>query len=346
MNEQTPGSVKGWENILNYHSKWSGIKFDVPPNFRDLSRYAPNTTQADRLTGIATETDAMRTMLIQNLTNCVREKKRWAMLYADGDQLKTANDKYNRKLGDFFIKWTTSHVTSSLEGLPNYLQDKAVVVRPRDSSDEVQVWFFDVSDEDLVKITEVKDKIGKTEKKLRGPGITFSVSTSLLHSGHEDIGNYEAEWRAVLAEKPDALLGKFYEFIGFKGDEIVKEMKLNKELFELSGFTQRQLTQATDMQAFIEAVRRHYGGKRNSGELLKTVQQMNTIYFIKSLERRLPGMLYRNILKYLGLTAEEIQSANTVSALLSIYSKLFPSDRQKSQMQQLASRLQELSRQD
>lgn len=344
MNEQLPGKVHGWENMMKYHSRWSGLQLEVPLPFKDFSRYPTETTQPDRLTGIATETDAMRLMLIRNLTHCVRDKKRWGLLYADGDQLKVANDKYSRELGDKFIKWTTAHVATSLERLPDHLQKKAILVRPKDGSDEVQVWFFDITDDDIKMIDTIKSYIGQAERKIRGPGITFSASTSLIVNGQQDIKEYEEDAQAILERQPDALLGRFYEYIGFKADGKVKEMKLNKELSGLAGFTERELGEISDMAAFIAAVRRNYGGKRNSGELLMTVQQINAAYFIKALRYKLPPIFYRQFLGHLGLSSQDVMSTATVEALLQIYQRVFPKgENQETRMQILQKRLQKLA---
>lgn len=301
-----------------------GVNLDIPQQFTDSSRFPPGSTLPDRLTGIPIETNVVRQIIAKNLGDCVRNNQLWACLYSDGDQLKVANTKVDRDFGDVFIKWTTAQITQGIkDDLPPNLHNKVVIVRPATGSDEVLVWFFDITPEESRLIKVLQQKLDSTSQGIHHPPFTFSQTVTLISPEDEDIKKQVNETRDFLEGDAARTPLDLYKLVEDEGDRRVKEAKIDKELFRLSNLPPEELIQPPNLTSFIALICSNVGGGRVSESVLETILKLQSIQTIRLLQNKVPRTIYEKMLRDLGISEKDLAQAKTAGALVGLFQQMF-----------------------
>lgn len=152
---------------------------------RDLSRY-PQGTERHRLTELPINKDNVRTFLARKFTECIRQKKDWACIFSDLDQLKVINDNIDKKRGDEYIRWGGERIIQALESAQLSDQAEVFVVAASQAADENITFIFNPTKEDLEKLEAMKQKLGIPQENKDIP-YNYSIS-SVLPNFFPDLG--------------------------------------------------------------------------------------------------------------------------------------------------------------
>lgn len=302
-------------------------RINKSPLSSNLSRFQksdwlrPKLKQADRLTGLPLLNNETRSVLVGELSQCVRNNQKWACINVDADQLKTANDRpgLGRSFGDEYIKWGTTTAIDALEKAS--FSDNATIrlVRPTHAADEVIIWFFNLADEDMGKISNMQEIL---EKPLPLPELsfTFSLSSGLLTSEDLQIKESTDTTRGWLLSDPKAQAFDLFQQIEEKTDELTKVEKISKDLLRLP---LNNLLQQQNINTLITVMKNNLGGSRISEHLLELVLQLQSIHTIRLLHKHVDSDTYRHMLAELGVKPEDLNNVKSPEALVGLFRDLF-----------------------
>lgn len=308
-----------WRDVLS--------RINKSPLSPNLSRFQksdwlpPKIKQTDRLTGLPLLNNETRSALVGELSQCVRNNQKWACLNIDADQLKTANDRpgLGRSFGDEYIKWGATTTIDALEKT-SFTDDTTVrLVRPTHAADEVIVWFFNLADEDMEKISNMQEIL---EKPLPLPELsfTFSLSSGLLTSEDPQIKELLDNTRGWLLSDPKGQAYDLFQQIEEKTDELTKIEKISKDLLKLP---LEDLLQQQNINALITVMKNNLGGSRISERLLELVLQLQSIHTIRLLHKHVDSDTYRHMLAELGIKPEDLNNVKSPEALVNLFRDLF-----------------------
>jgi GGDEF domain-containing protein len=308
-----------WRDVLS--------RINKSPLLSNLSRFQksdwlpPKLKQADRLTGLPLLNNETRNVLVGELSQCVRNNQKWACINIDADQLKTANDRHDlgRSFGDEYIKWEAVTVIDALEKT-SFKDNTAVrLVRPTHAADEVIIWFFNLTDEDIKKISNMQEIIGKS-LTLPELSFTFSLSSGLLTSEDLQIKKSLDTTRGWLLSDPKAQAYDLFQQIEEKTDELTKVEKISKDLLRLP---LEDLLQQKNISALITVMKNNLGGSRISEHLLELVLQLQSIHTIRLLHKHVDSDTYTHMLVELGVKPEDLNNVKSPEVLVNLFRNLF-----------------------
>ncbi|MEK7109787.1 MAG: diguanylate cyclase [Patescibacteria group bacterium] len=306
-----------WRDVLS--------KINKSPLSSNLSRFQkpdwlpPKLKQVDRLTGLPILNSETRNILVGELSQCIKNNAKWACLYMDADQLKTANDRHGRSFGDAYINWETTTTIDTLEKAS--LTDKTTVrmVRPSHAADEVIIWFFNLTDEDMQKIHKIQESVG-TPVSIPELSFTFSLSAGLLTSDDYAIKDSLNNTQKYLLSDPKTQPFELFQVIEEKTEELAKVEKIAKDLHRLP---LAELMQQKNISALITVMKNNLGGSRISEHLLELILKLQSIQTIRLLGNHIDNKIYREMLTGLGVKAEDLNNVESPNKLISLFRNLF-----------------------
>lgn len=243
-----------------------GLETAVPDRFLNPDNF-PEGTHLDPRTGVPVENDDMRTFLASKLTQSIKEGKGWACIYADADNLKGANN-FGRLFGNALIVHGMAAVCTAIDEVG--LEDASIFATRQDqAADEAVIWLFDVSDEQIERVTERVVQLNRTRKKLDDPPFTFSTSAAMISSKDPEIQDEQTRTRDWLRDPQNSNAKAFdmYNHIKDRGDDETKIIKISKDLARLP---LEEASKAKNVEEVIELFVKDLGGTRVSGKLLAT----------------------------------------------------------------------------
>lgn len=150
----------------------AGFALDIPPQFR-----AQLPLQADRLTKITIETDRNRRILVERFSQAVRNGERFAILYADLDNLKVANS-IDRAFGDEIIRAGAADVCNGIAEL-DLDGTEVFAFRPGKAADETIMWFFGLTEEQQAALTRKGAQLNSRTRTYADNRIQYEMSNSV-----------------------------------------------------------------------------------------------------------------------------------------------------------------------
>ncbi|MBI3366476.1 diguanylate cyclase [Candidatus Roizmanbacteria bacterium] len=300
-----------------------GQILEVPKAFRNLhffhDRGRKSLVQADELTGLPVENSKLRKALARELTRCAKQNKNWTVMYVDLDQLKTANDKIDRRFGDVFILWGAAQITNAITEYSKNgaidLEKKTILYRPKEAADELAIYFFDVTEDEMKAINEMQLRlvdrgshpiIDVDKKKFR-----FSLSSGLVTSKDPVVN------RMVERAKEQKDLKIYFELFNIVNDitgDISKAAKIIKDLKRLKPNSFR----VNSINQFIELIKRDIGGSRVSEDLIEVILQLHTIVTMRELDHK-----HSLLLKKLNIKRSELMDISSIDELRELFYRIF-----------------------
>lgn len=306
-----------WRSVL----KSKGLLLEPRSKFQDLNWLSLESRQVDRLTSLPLLNNETRKVLVGELSQCIKNNKKWACLNTDADQLKTANDRLElgRNFGDEYIKWGAATVTDALE--KTSFSDGTIIrmVRPSHAADEVIVWFFNLTDEDIKKIPNIQESI-EIPIPISELSFTFSLSSGLLSSNDHLVKESLDTTREWLSSKSKAQAFDLFQQIEERTDEITKMEKISKDLSRLS---LQDLLRQKNISALITVMKNNLGGSRISNHLLEIILQLQSISTIRLLHNKLDDQTYKKMLEGLGVKPDDLNNVESPEALVELFRDLF-----------------------
>lgn len=297
----------------------------IPPGFQDLSRFPKTPNLYVDKFGIPVQTNEVRSMMVDHLSEAVKNETNWACLIIDIDQLKTANDQYSRSLGDDYLRWLVAQTTQAVSKA-NFSDTNNIFVLRRDgSADEVVVWFFGLKGEDLKKTEKIYAEVGQPRpvETPKGP-FTFSTSAGLIRSDSQDPKVIKAieDARNFLSANPIKPAFDFFKEVEDMADTITKQEKIAKDLEKIDAV---DFLTPNRLNAFTQVLVDQYGGARVSKLLMEILLKLQSVKTVLSLNRPEMRGAYTTMLKEIGVNEEDITNAHTANDLIKLFQNLFGS---------------------
>jgi hypothetical protein len=321
-NQETPTSVKNpWKETLEKQ----GIDFTIPSHILTGTDIFEKTKIVDEKTGLRIENDQLRTHTVTLLSDCIRNGKNWAVVYSDGDNLKEANN-ISREFGDMAIVYSAAKTIQAIEKSNLGPNVKIITSRQEDAGDEVVVWLFDVSNQDLQNLYREIDLI-QAPTKINNPSFRLSTSTAVISNDDRRIQaeiNNSKPW--LLADNSRLAYNLYQHEIMDRAEKDVKLKKIDKDIDRLKDLPENKLLTANNMDTFIKAISETFGNSRISDKvleiLLKLVSAHSAIVMSKNPDCE---SAYKFLLKGVGIDDKQIESAKSTEDLLKIFQGLFGS---------------------
>ncbi len=204
-----------------------GINLTIPPRFfrNDL----PEQTHIDPLTGLPIEEDGMRIRVASELSNVLRLGTSWALIYADADNLKSANTKYDREFGDTVILESSSRITSAISqlNLPDSVQ--IFVTRQTGAADETVTWIFGATSEQMAQIRQAMAQAQEV-KQMQDPDFSLSTSIAMLTSEDPALEGNVTAAKEYLAKDPRNVAFDIFNELKQLADDEVKLIKIRRDI--------------------------------------------------------------------------------------------------------------------
>lgn len=268
-----------------------GIKLEIPPRFTTTDKL-PVGTHIDPLTGLPIEEDAMRSLIAQTFTDCVRTGRKWLMVYADVDNLKLANTRHGREFGDMVIKQGAATILQALESTQLSDNVTSYAVRQTGAADETILWVFDPSEEDIQKI---KDSMDNASKKVvsSDPKFSFSTTCTVIASNDETSQTFINSAREFSENNPEKIAYEDYQALKERADVEVKIQKVAKDIERLTADT---LIKANNFEAIREIILEELGDSRISKVLLDRIIDLSQFEQALKFRRAIPNTeIFRSI---------------------------------------------------
>lgn len=299
------------------------LQLNPQSKFQHLDWLPSKSKQVDRLTNLPILNNETRNVLVGELSQCVKENKQWACLNTDADQLKTANDKpgLGRDFGDEYIKWSAATVTEVLENASFSDEATIRIVRPSHAADEVIVWFFNLTDEDIKKIPKIQEQI-EIPVPIPELSFTFSLSSGLLSSDDPSVKKSQDATQKWLLSDSKVQAFNLFQQIENITDELTKIAKISKDL---SRSPLKDLFQQENITALISVMKNNLGGSRISERLLEIILQLQSVHTIRLLKKHLNYETYEKMLLDLGVDSESLNNVQSSEALVDLFRGLFGS---------------------
>jgi hypothetical protein len=265
------------------------------------------------------EDDRMRLFLADRLSQTVRERKGWARIYIDGDNVKKANLEQTRRFGDMVIKYGAATGTQLANSL-SFLEDiEMYATRQTQAADETVINIFGLTPEQEQAVVETFST--NSRKQSENPHFTFSVTTAIITSTEPRIQDELRATETFLQDNPNNIGRNFFRQVDTLLENDVNVLKATKDLERL---TEEELAEAETLSEFIAAVTEKIGGSRIMSETLETLLTMHTIRTIGELGKILPPHQYTQLLASLDITTTEMNQAKTPEDQQRLYHQIFP----------------------
>lgn len=324
MVEPQPVNLDADRNITNpWQEKLEkqGLNFAVPQQL--LTQEIPPGVQRELKTQLPIEEDALRIHFARKLSECIRDGKKWTMIYTDIDNLKVANTTYDRNLGDMVIRYgaaTTGQALVDAQLSPNA---QVFIARQAHAGDEITAWILDVSDDEIQRIKESVKK-AETPKKLDGPNFSFSFSSAVISSNDERIAESIKTTETWLNQNNTRVAFNLFQEVTEMADQDVKMAKMAKDLDRLENIPEQELLETVPVDKFVDMLVNSFGNSRISDGLLRVLLKLTSAQTIVAMTNSLEAKeAYIDLLKGVGIKEEQIKTARTPEDLLQIFRDLF-----------------------
>lgn len=243
-----------------------GLELTIPPRLKETPLVAD--LERDRLTGIAKESDEIRRTVAERLSASIREDRPFAFVHADEDNLKLGNDKYGRLFGDIVIIAGVARLGRIIENVQLGQQVEVIMVRPGDSADEVNLWFFGISSEELNRLRQ-ELTAGENSMQTEEPPFSFPVTTAVIASSDESIKERIQTAKSFLEKNPGKTEYNFYAEIKERAETEVHLKKVEKDYTKL-----KEISPGMSIEEIIEWMCAQFGDRRISNGVLRRLLEI------------------------------------------------------------------------
>lgn len=248
------------------------LNITTPPRILEKVIIHPEA-KIDHLTGLPVEDNVLRRSIIENLGTCIKNGTNFACVFADVDQLKSANN-IDRKLGDEVIKYGAAQVTGlvadlDLENVTTY------ITRQTDAADETVMWLFGLTDEQTASLKQKTSEFRRKKDTVTlddGRVLPLSSSASLATSKDDKVIDRVNSLQSELNADPQKQPYGFYEDLKTELDDRVKIFKIAKEI---ANVPIDQASGVRGVNAIINLFAEEFGGQRTSKQLLKALMRIS-----------------------------------------------------------------------
>lgn len=307
--------VNLWEERLAKQ----GIDCTILPRYTDQSSLS--TKEIDDLTGLPVETNSFRHHTAAELGRCIRDRKPWAIVYADVDNLKLANKKHGRLFGNMVIKYGQAGMVRVLDKLTQINpQIKVTLARASGAADETIVFISDFKPEEMETLKEMLKEMEKPVS-ITDPPFILSSTSAVIDSLDPTIREDEVATRTWLAGEPDKIPLNFYQQLEDRADVIVGELKIAKDLARLPI---DDLLNSKGISQFIKIMTDNLGDSRISSSLLEVICKFTSVQTAFALKHSVSNTAaYQLMLKELGASEEKLRQAKKPEELVAIFEDMF-----------------------
>lgn len=297
-----------------------GFNFDIPKRILGNEKL-PEGTKRDRLTNLLIEDDALRTVVGRRLSRAIRDGENWAVVYGDADNLKLANNRYNRRMGDMVIRYGAAAVTQAVD-LTNFGdQVEIIAARPGVTADETMIWIFGLSDNELQTLLKNLEDTGKPTES-QNPQFRFSVSATAVSSKDPRIQDKLRTTKEHLTQAHDRISYDFLSDVVDIAEIDVRNIKIIKDLERLP--VGELLTDHVLLRNFISILKEDLGNSRISDQLLETICKLVSVQTVKALGKS-PTTKgnFTLLLQDLGINEQQLKNARTPEDLMRLFESMF-----------------------
>lgn len=329
---------RGESNLHYKLLKEQGIDITIDRAFLH-DRFLLRTDRGKHLGGVrdskmslVTENPSLRKGLAITLTECINTGRNWAQITVDLDQLKKANTDVGRLFGDAYLRWGAVQVVNILKqnDQGESLLGKTVLYKEGTTSDEVKLWFFGVSDEELKEIEKLNRRVNKRTQQVRVTGnknqelkFNFGLSSGLVTSKDREVSKLIDEARSSSTQP---VFWDIFNLINNLSDLESDRHKLAKDL----GNFQSKITEACaykDITRLNKWLIDEYGDGRIKSEVLELILEITELAIVDYIAGISIETL--NLLKTLNLNKEDLQGISTIKGLRVIFNKIFNHQKNK-----------------
>lgn len=237
--QREPRTLMQWEEIIN--SK-PGFTTQVSESF--LDKIQTSKRGKDRLTRLPTDSDRHRRSIARSLANALKEGQNFAVMYADLDNLKTANE-IERSFGDAMIKTGAARVCNKIAEISNLENVTVHTIRPSKAADETITWFFGLTDQQLAELNQIGADLNRETQTFSDDMTRFDVSNSVTVVSSKDEFfadkiNSETLWIQRNRRLPWKLLNQFTNY----ADDRTSLLKIQKDMRRLPSEQLASLTES------------------------------------------------------------------------------------------------------
>ncbi len=274
-----------------------------PPEFLPENSLPGVECRKDDKTGLAIFEGAARSHVVKELGEVMEKGGEVVQMIYDCDDLKGANDRFDKKFGDYTITWGASSPLHEIKKLG--LSCRIIAMRPTGSPDDTLVFFENPTPEDKQKIIALNEKLNDkssgveiTAKDKKGSPRphTLSVTSGLAFSPQDNrevmrrrrTVNYdgtpnltpftEKDLEADLADlkqgEPEIFNYTVVEGLIQVANDRALEAKGRKQLDQAEEFLE-SLT-GLPLKEFNLAVRKRFAGSRTSDIVWETIDNIRT----------------------------------------------------------------------
>lgn len=305
-----------------------GFDFNIREQFKNLPLKEGKgglQIQKDQLTGLVLENGIARQLVARELGKSVRKgTSGFFCLYTDVDNLKHANTSHGRQFGDLLILNTAASVTQTLAELNLPKSVNIYVLRSTHAADEIIVWGFNLSAEQL---EELEKKAGEIEavKKSTEPLFNFSSTHALIRSNDlnwdDELEENYYKTKTWLKEDETRVPFELLQMIEEKADTITKQIKINKDINNLDIKT---LIDTGGLNKLVKILENDFGNKRISDSVLELICKIVSIQTVRALANSPKTREnFNEFLTEIGVGEERLSQAKTAEDILSIFKDLF-----------------------
>lgn len=315
--ELLENGVNPWQEKLEKQ----GLDFSIKEKFLKTPDLNFKT---DHKTNLIIETNDVRIHLVKNLSDCIKNGKKWALVYSDVDNLKTANTRYKRPFGDMVIKYGAAEITQFVDSVGISPNVDVLTTTDTRAADECSVWLFGLSDKEIAKL-RYSSKLQNNDVRISEPEYSFSTSKTIIAYDDPRIQEELKKTQEFLASDKNNLAYDFYQHsIKEIAENDVARTKIEKDLDRLRNLPQDRLLTDVSMKSFISKIVETFGNSRISDKLLdvllKLTSAQTAISISKSSESK---KVFIDLLKEIGVSEKQINTAKTPNDLLEIFKDLF-----------------------
>jgi GGDEF domain-containing protein len=253
-----------------------GSNFDHIPakfTFSHLREDLRSITHPDNLCHLPVFTPEVRKQIFSELSADIRTGKHFAIVEADSDQLKSANQQISRHFGDLTIIASAAQHTQTLETLE--ITDQPMVFRSTEGGDELHIIFRNINESDKPKIISyVKSMNSQTRKvhpHLSKREFILSSSTGVAFSDEPGFAN---EFTLTSDKLSKGEIPHAFNFIEDVKDRANDRAGSTKVLHELEQLPVDQLL-SMNPQEFTDFESDRFGGLRVSKGGRKILNMIN-----------------------------------------------------------------------
>lgn len=295
-----------------------GLIFDVPGRFSDIQSF-PAGTHLDPMTALPIDNDKVREMTIRKFSDAVRKGRRWAIIYADADNLKKANSDVDRQFGNMTIRESAARITTILDKLGLSDTVEMIALRQTNAADETIIWLFNQTEEDQQKIEAALQEI-EMPLEIANPTYTFSTTAALITQDSPEIADILTKAKKHLSNNPDNIIADDYNIIKAIADTQVGLKKIVKDVERIPA---ERLLSASGLDEVRNIISDTLGNSRISRPLMERVLDIYQFEVVLSFRKSFASLTeFMDHARRAGISESQLEVFTQANPRLAYYNTL------------------------